>query len=247
MQLQGLDAGGPALRRASSCAPLPPSPVPYLHSPDLPLLLHSPAPQYAHHACVQRWLNERPEKGSALCEVCGKPLKGNWQLWRAADDPLQLQLAALWRLLVHGSGAADARGAGEEWAAPAPGPGPGLERRRVSGSTAAGLGLLLAASGVLLLRQLLRVVPDTGGALLLLCLCCWTAGWRLHSGGALQPDGAWELPRTHIVRPRRCRCKPCRRVTGAWAGGCGGGGTSHRGPLPPGAAAVAGGPPAGDR
>ncbi|KAI7844511.1 hypothetical protein COHA_001870 [Chlorella ohadii] len=114
--------------------------------------------QYAHKACVQRWLNERPEKGSVLCEVCGKPLKGNWQLWRVVDDPLHPHLAALWHLLLHGSGGGEPRSASEEWAAP----GLGAERRRVSGSTAWGLVLLLAASGVLFLRQVLRVVPSTG-------------------------------------------------------------------------------------
>jgi hypothetical protein len=114
--------------------------------------------QYAHKACVQRWLNERPEKGSVQCEVCGKPLKGNWQLWRASDDPLHPHLAAFWHLLLHGSAGADTRGSSEEWAAP----GLSSERRRVSGSTAWGLALLLAASGVLFLRQILRVVPSTG-------------------------------------------------------------------------------------
>ncbi len=117
--------------------------------------------QYAHKACVQRWLNERPEKGSVLCEVCGKPLKGNWQLWRVVDDPLHPHLAALWHLLLHGSGGGEPRSASEEWAAP----GLGAERRRVSGSTAWGLVLLLAASGVLFLRQVLRVVPSTGALL----------------------------------------------------------------------------------
>lgn len=118
--------------------------------------------QYAHKACVQRWLNERPEKGSVQCEVCGKPLKGNWQLWRASDDPLQPHLAALWHyasLLLHGSTAPDTRSASEEWAAPGIS---STERRRVSGSTAWGLALLLAASAVLFLRQVLRVVPSTG-------------------------------------------------------------------------------------
>lgn len=96
------------------------------------------------------------------CEVCGKPLKGNWQLWRASDDPLQPHLAALWRyasLLLHGSAAPDTRSASEEWAAPGIS---STERRRVSGSTAWGLALLLAASAVLFLRQILRVVPSTG-------------------------------------------------------------------------------------
>lgn len=115
--------------------------------------------QYAHKSCVQRWLNERPEKGSVTCEVCSTPLRGNWQLWRAADDPLHSHLAALWHLLLHGSGPAELRSTSEEWAAP----GLSTERRRVSGSKAAwGLALLLAASGVLFLRQVLRVVPSTG-------------------------------------------------------------------------------------
>lgn len=113
------------------------------------------APQYAHHECVQRWIDERPPGQALLCEVCGAPFRSRLGWLEPpprpgqAPGPLGGQLGGVLRFVLFGSPAGpwDAAPAAAHYSASA---------------SAWGLTLLLLALGVLLVRHLFRIVPDTG-------------------------------------------------------------------------------------
>lgn len=123
--------------------------------------------QHAHHACIQRWIHERPHRGaSKACEICGQPFRGSWQdpPLRTGEDPMQLSWQGLVRYALWGGPEGGAGAAAAEAAEWAPLPGPGERRRGGVGSSAAwGATLLLTLFSFLLIRHLIRIVPVTGG------------------------------------------------------------------------------------
>ena len=102
---------------------------------------------YAHHECVQRWIDERrgPLERWATCEICGQPFSSG-RGWRA--PPLRTdELPALARYVLLGRAA--------DWAAPAAA-APG--QRRGGGGGAGGsawAALTLTACCFLLVRHVL--------------------------------------------------------------------------------------------
>lgn len=102
-------------------------------------------PQFAHHACIQRWIFERPDH-HLTCEVCGQPFRGMWQEAALRPEEQLAHLPALARYILLGRA---------EWDPP-------MGQRRAGGGSAWGLTLLLTACCFLLVRHIVMPVAVAG-------------------------------------------------------------------------------------
>ena len=146
MRLHGKHAGACAPGDGSALARLLPAASCLLPACSTPAPL--PALQWAHHACVQRWINE---KGGKRCEVCQQPFQGGFQQPSAG----KLRPTRLERLLFGGA-------AQQQLAADGQQQGMRAQQWHLSPWMAWGLTVGLAGLSFLLVTHLFAVAPLAG-------------------------------------------------------------------------------------